>query len=138
MAKLTEIEPATEQPKQKKPVQLIEDDVSDDEDIAQESLLDRIKALEDMFPAHSREALIQRLSTGADYALKGAKVLGNIMWILTTSALVTVLPVMYAMEQEQQIVAFEQEHLASQQANQALLGQQQQQMQAMSQPPKRQ
>jgi import receptor subunit TOM22 len=85
---------------------------------ADESIFDRIAALVDIVPPTTRHAISSRLATSASLIKRGGKLVGNIVWIITTSALLVGLPLALSLEDEAKIVAQEKEMLAQQQGAQ--------------------
>ncbi|KAF9164374.1 mitochondrial import receptor protein [Actinomortierella ambigua] len=80
----------------------------DEEDFEQvESLLDRIWALQDVIPAKTRKSIADKASSALELGKSGAKFLGNSAWVLTTSALLLVLPLMLELEHEQGLIEYE-------------------------------
>ncbi|KAF9025116.1 mitochondrial import receptor protein [Podila verticillata] len=92
---------------------------SDDEDDVDniESILDRVWALQDVIPAKTRKAISDKCSTVYGWGKTSANFLGNSAWVLTTSALLLVLPLMIELEHEQGLIEFEK---MQQQSNQML------------------
>jgi mitochondrial import receptor subunit TOM22 len=83
-----------------------------------ESLFDRIAALVDIIPPSTRHSLSSKLSKTATVVKRSGKIIGNIVWIVTTSALLVGLPLALSLEDEAKIVAQEKEMLAQQQGAQ--------------------
>jgi import receptor subunit TOM22 len=80
-----------------------EDDVDNlvlDDDIENETLYDRLVALQDMIPAETRAQMLKSASVGVQSLWTGARVLGNVAWILSTSAMILILPLMVCEDQE--------------------------------------
>ncbi|KAJ7459755.1 mitochondrial import translocase subunit Tom22 [Mycena latifolia] len=88
---------------------------------ADESLLDRLAALVDIVPPTTRHAISERVSKSASFLKRGGKLAGNLVWILTTSALLVALPLALVLEDEAKIVAQEREFLEQQQGQQQML-----------------
>ncbi|KAJ7644049.1 mitochondrial import receptor subunit Tom22-domain-containing protein [Roridomyces roridus] len=86
-----------------------------------ETLLDRIAALVDIVPPTTRHAISQRVQKSASFLKAGGKRVGNLVWILTTSALLVALPLALVLEDEAKIVAQEREFLEQQQGQQSML-----------------
>ncbi|KAF9182456.1 mitochondrial import receptor protein [Haplosporangium sp. Z 767] len=80
---------------------------SDDDEPEVESILDRISALKDVIPVKTRKSIADKCSSVYDWGKYGAKFLGNSAWVLTTSALLLVLPLMIELEHEQGLVEYE-------------------------------
>jgi len=87
-----------------------------------ETLYDRITALIDIVPPTTRHNISSRFSNATSFIKRGGKLAGNIVWVVTTSALLVGLPLALSLEDEQKIVAQEQEMLAQQQGAQQMLG----------------
>lgn len=85
---------------------------------ADETLMDRIAALVDIVPPTTRHNISSRVAKTASVLKKTSKVVGNIVWIVTTSALLVALPLALSLEDEAKIVAQEKEMLEQQQGAQ--------------------
>eukprot|EP00160_Parvularia_atlantis_P020206 Unigene8263_Nuclearia_a/m.25379 Unigene8263_Nuclearia_a/g.25379 ORF Unigene8263_Nuclearia_a/g.25379 Unigene8263_Nuclearia_a/m.25379 type:complete len:145 (-) Unigene8263_Nuclearia_a:89-523(-) len=96
------------------------DDV-DDFDPASETLLQRVYALKDMVPVHQRRRVADAFGTVSSYARSAAGVAGIIAWVLSTSALLVVLPLGIELEREQFLIMQENEQRLQQQAAQQML-----------------
>ncbi|CAO3572057.1 unnamed protein product [Mortierella alpina] len=79
-----------------------EDDVDDIE-----SILDRVWALQDVIPAKTRKSIKDKCSSIYGWGKTSANFLGNSAWVLTTSALLLVLPLMIELEHEQGLIEYE-------------------------------
>ncbi|KAF8917055.1 mitochondrial outer membrane translocase complex, subunit Tom22 [Mucidula mucida] len=88
---------------------------------ADETLLERIAALVDIVPPTTRHSIVSRVSKTASFVKKTSKVVGNIVWIVTTSALLVALPLALSLEDEAKIVTQEKEMLEQQQGAQQML-----------------
>jgi import receptor subunit TOM22 len=84
----------------------------------EETVFHRIAALIDIIPPGLRHALSSRLSKTASVVKQTGKIAGNVVWIVTTSALLVGLPLALSLEDEAKIVAQEKEMLAQQQGAQ--------------------
>jgi len=84
----------------------------------EESFLERVAALADVIPPATRHSISSRISKTASFLRKGRKVAGNIIWVVTTSALLVALPLALSLEDEAKIVAQEKEMLEQQQGAQ--------------------
>ncbi|KAB5596541.1 hypothetical protein CTheo_178 [Ceratobasidium theobromae] len=94
----------------------------------QETLGERLAALVDIIPPTTRQSIRNKLWNAAATAKRVGKFGGNIIWVITTSALLVGLPLALALEDEAKIVQQEKEMLAQQQGAQGMLtpyGQQQ-------------
>jgi import receptor subunit TOM22 len=83
-----------------------------------ESLLDRIAALKDIVPPATRHSLTSKVSKTASFFKRSTKFAGNVIWVVTTSALLIGLPLALILEDEAKVVAQENEMLAQQQGAQ--------------------
>jgi len=83
-----------------------------------ESLLDRIAALKDIVPPTTRHSLASKVSKTASLFKRTTKLAGNVIWVVTTSALLIGLPLALILEDEAKVVAQENEMLAQQQGAQ--------------------
>lgn len=72
-----------------------------------ESILDRVWALQDVIPAKTRKSIADKCSTVYGWGKTSANFLGNSAWVLTTSALLLVLPLMIELEHEQGLIEYE-------------------------------
>ena len=88
----------------------------------EETFYERIAALVDIVPPTTRHKISSRLSSTASFAKAGGKFVGNLVWIVTTSALLVGLPLALILEDEAKIVAQEKEMLAQQQGAQQVRG----------------
>ncbi|KAF9949000.1 mitochondrial import receptor protein [Mortierella alpina] len=82
-----------------------------------ESILDRVWALQDVIPAKTRKSIKDKCSSICGWGKTSANFLGNSAWVLTTSALLLVLPLMIELEHEQGLIEYEK---MQQQSNQML------------------
>ena len=83
-----------------------DDDQDDQDDIANETLWQRLVHLQDALPADRREQWKKSALQVGGHAWTATKFMGNVAWVLTTSAMLVVLPLMYEMDKEQMDVAF--------------------------------
>jgi len=90
----------------------------DSEASVDESLFDRITALKDIVPPTTRHSISTRVLKTASFVKRASKVVGNIVWVVTTSALLVGLPLALALEDEAKIVQQEKEMLEQQQGAQ--------------------
>ncbi|KAI5822860.1 mitochondrial import translocase, subunit Tom22 [Schizophyllum commune Tattone D] len=95
--------------------------VTSDDDERDETLLDRIAALKDIVPPSTRLALANNVSKAGSFVKGTGKVVGNIVWVLTTSALLIALPLGLALEDEAKLVAQEKEMFEQQQGTQGMM-----------------
>ncbi|KAF8895415.1 mitochondrial import receptor subunit Tom22-domain-containing protein [Infundibulicybe gibba] len=94
----------------------VESDISVDE-----TFFDRVAALVDIVPPTTRHSISSRISKTTSFIKRGGKIAGNIVWIVTTSALLVALPLALSLEDEAKIVAQEKEMLEQQQGAQQML-----------------
>lgn len=80
-----------------------------------ESFFDRIVALKDIVPPTTRHNISTRVAQSASIVKRGGKLLGNIIWVLTTSTLLIGLPLALIIEDEAKAEAQEKEMLEQQQ-----------------------
>ena len=85
------------------------------DDIQKESLVDRLVALVDIVPPQTRHSISTRVSNFVGAVKTSGKAVGNVVWVLTTSALLIGLPLAFALEDEAKIVQQEKEMAAQQQ-----------------------
>lgn len=90
----------------------------DSEASGEESFFDRIAALRDIVPPTTRHNISTRVLKTASFVKRASKVVGNIVWVVTTSALLVGLPLALALEDEAKIVQQEKEMLEQQQGAQ--------------------
>ncbi|KAF8443080.1 mitochondrial outer membrane translocase complex, subunit Tom22 [Boletus edulis BED1] len=95
--------------------------IASDVSVPDESLYDRLFALVDIVPPTTRQSFASSVSKTTSFVKKTGKVVGNIVWIVTTSALLVGLPLALSLEDEAKIVQQEQEMLAQQQGAQQML-----------------
>lgn len=88
----------------------------------EETFFERIAALVDIVPPTTRHNISSRLASTASFFKTGSKLVGNLIWIVTTSALLVGLPLALSLEDESKIVAQEKEMLAQQQGAQQVRG----------------
>ncbi|KAN0060670.1 mitochondrial import receptor subunit Tom22 [Thecaphora frezii] len=105
-----------------------ESDFSDDSDVSErglsirdETIWERFSALRDIIPPSTRRSIAQTFSTTTSYAFLGSKLAGNLVWVVTTSALLVGLPFALAVEDESRIIAQEKEFMNQQQGAQQML-----------------
>ncbi|KAJ3747375.1 mitochondrial outer membrane translocase complex, subunit Tom22 [Lentinula detonsa] len=83
-----------------------------------ETIFDRLAALVDIVPPTTRHKITSRIASTGSFFKTTGKVVGNIVWIVTTSALLVGLPLAVSLEDEAKLVAQEKEE---QQAGQQML-----------------
>ena len=84
----------------------------------EESFYERIVALADIIAPSTRQSISSRFSRTTSAVKTTGKVVGNLVWIVTTSALLIGLPLALVLEVEAKIVQQEKEMLAQQQGAQ--------------------
>ncbi|TFK40607.1 mitochondrial outer membrane translocase complex, subunit Tom22 [Crucibulum laeve] len=87
----------------------------------EETFYDRLTALRDIVPPTTRHSIASKVSKTASFFKRGSKIAGNIVWVITTSALLVALPLALALEDEAKIVAQEKEMIEQQQGAQQML-----------------
>jgi import receptor subunit TOM22 len=92
--------------------------VASDVSAAEETFFDRVAALVDIVPPTTRHSISSKISKTASFIKKGSKIAGNVVWVVTTSALLVALPLALSLEDEAKIVAQEKEMLEQQQGAQ--------------------
>ena len=89
-----------------------------DDTLDDETLFERIAALKDIISPRTRYTISSRASaTGRGLKAVG-KALGNVVWIVTTSALLVGLPLALSLEDEAKVMAQEKEMMMQQQGQQ--------------------
>lgn len=89
----------------------------DDDDTFDESLLDRLAALQDMVPPSYRKTVANITSTGYSWASSAVSLSGKTLWVVSTSALLLGVPWALAFSEEQQVQEMEREMRMQQSAN---------------------
>ena len=79
-----------------------------------ETFFDRVAALVDIVPPTTRYSISSKVSKTFSVAKAVGKLAGNVIWVVTTSALLVGLPLALSLEDEAKIVAQEKEMLAQQ------------------------
>ena len=85
-----------------------------------ESFFERLAALKDIVPPTTRHSISTRINKTASFAKRTSKVIGNIVWVVTTSALLVALPLALALEDEAKLVQQEKEMMEQQQGAQGV------------------
>jgi len=88
--------------------------------IADESLYDRLLALQDIIPPKQRSLLSSTYNTAADWVGKGLHFSGQALWVISTSALLVGLPFALAYQDDQTMAEAEQQMKMQQTANEFL------------------
>ncbi|CAG8707815.1 12235_t:CDS:2, partial [Ambispora leptoticha] len=78
----------------------------------EESIIERIWALRDIIPQETRESISTNVSRVWNFGWRGANFVGNTLWVLTTTALLLVMPLALEIEREAAIVQMENEQKA--------------------------
>ncbi|KAJ3378461.1 hypothetical protein HDU92_007380, partial [Lobulomyces angularis] len=95
----------------------LDSDLDDESDIEDESLLDRLAALTDVIPHHQRQKVWDFGENIFNVGFGVGRFLGTAAWILTTGAMVLILP--GALEIEKEHAGLAQEHQMRVQQQQA-------------------
>lgn len=77
-----------------------------------ETFAERLAALKDIVPPTTRHNIATKLSASGSFLKRSGKVVGNIVWVLTTSALLVGLPMALSLEGEAAMVEQEKAMLA--------------------------
>lgn len=97
-----------------------ESDFEDDFDYENETIYERIVALKDIIPPSQRSAIGSSVYTIKDYVRSGLSASGNLLWILSSSALLLGVPAALAIMAESQIQEMEKELTLQQSAQDVL------------------
>ncbi|KAJ2752493.1 mitochondrial import receptor subunit Tom22 [Coemansia nantahalensis] len=92
-----------------------------DDDLLDESLLERLVALRDIIPARHQQAIARAASTVGFWGEMGARLAGKLAWVFTTSALLVVFPLALEGDRDKMMQQWEAEQM--QQPGGALPGQ---------------
>ncbi|KAK5137324.1 hypothetical protein LTR08_000294 [Meristemomyces frigidus] len=92
----------------------------EDDDTLDETLFDRVAALQDIIPPTYRRNLESVASTGYSWASKAVGLSGKTLWVVSTSALLLGVPWALAFSEEQQVQEMEREMRMQQSANELL------------------
>ncbi|CAG85226.1 DEHA2B06182p [Debaryomyces hansenii CBS767] len=95
-------------------------DIDDDFDFENETLLDRIVALKDVIPPQHRTQIVSAGETIKDTLYSGFSKSGNLLWTLTSSALLLGVPLSLAILAETQLQEMEKEMSLQQSAQDVL------------------
>jgi import receptor subunit TOM22 len=85
--------------------------------LADETLYDRLSALQDIVPPKQRAILSNTYSTASDWVGRGLTFGGQALWVLSTSVLLVGLPWALAFAEDQQMAEAEQQMKMQQTAN---------------------
>jgi import receptor subunit TOM22 len=86
-----------------------------------ESIVERIAALVDIVPPETRQNISSKLAATSSILKTSGKVIGNVVWIVTTTALLVGLPLILILEDEAKIVNEEKNMMAQQQGVQQVI-----------------
>ncbi|KAJ4351379.1 mitochondrial import receptor subunit Tom22 [Didymosphaeria variabile] len=81
-----------------------------------ETLYERVAALQDIIPAHTRRSIASTYNTATSYLKSGLSLGGKTLWVVSTSALLLGVPWALAYSEEQMIIEQEKMELANQRA----------------------
>ncbi|KAF8527531.1 mitochondrial import translocase subunit Tom22 [Hysterangium stoloniferum] len=87
-----------------------------------ESIIDRIAALVDIVPPTTRQSISSKISKTTSFVFSTGKFLGNVAWVVSTSALIVALPLVLILDDEGRYAQQEAEELARQQGRQGMTG----------------
>ncbi|CAI2180636.1 19592_t:CDS:2 [Funneliformis geosporum] len=90
------------------------DDSDSEDDFEDETWIERIRALRDIVPTDTRESITYNISSIMSFGVRSARFLGNGAWILTTSALLVVFPLLIEIGRESAINQMESEQMLNQ------------------------
>ena len=97
--------------------QLLESDTSSIASLEpDESLYERISALQDIIPASTRRSIASKYSTASSWVKSGLLMGGKTLWVVSTSALLLGVPWALAYSEEQMIVEQERAEMMNQRA----------------------
>ncbi|KND04803.1 uncharacterized protein SPPG_00505 [Spizellomyces punctatus DAOM BR117] len=101
----------------------IEDlEIDDEDDIQDESLLERISALVDVVPPSTRRSIVRSVKNVTSATWGAAQWVGSAAWVLATAAMLVGLPVALELEREQFVFQQEAQVRAQQQQAQQASG----------------
>jgi import receptor subunit TOM22 len=105
---------------------IVDSDVSDtssiaSDDLAHESLYERLTALQDILPPAQRKFITRTIDTTSSWVKTGLTFSGKALWVVSTSALLLGVPWALAYAEEQQMVEMEREMKMQQSANEVSL-----------------
>ncbi|KAJ2851017.1 mitochondrial import receptor subunit Tom22 [Coemansia brasiliensis] len=81
----------------------------EDDDILDESLLERLAALKEIVPAEHRQMMSRSISRISHWGEFGIKLVGKLSWVFTTSALLVVFPLALETDRDKMMQQWEQE-----------------------------
>ncbi|KAF2251254.1 mitochondrial import translocase, subunit Tom22 [Trematosphaeria pertusa] len=88
-----------------------------------ETLYERITALQDMIPASTRRSLASKYASASSWVKSGLLMGGKTLWVVSTSALLLGVPWALAYSEEQMIVEQERAEMMNQRAQNEFLAQ---------------
>ncbi|KAJ3042578.1 mitochondrial import receptor protein [Rhizophlyctis rosea] len=94
----------------------------DDDELADESLLDRIGALRDIIPPTARAKVYNGVYNTASWTWSAGRFIGSAAWVIATGALLVLLPVALELEKEAAMLQQEAQARGAQQQAQQLIG----------------
>jgi import receptor subunit TOM22 len=80
-----------------------DDDQAQDEDVQDETIIDRIVALKDIIPAHQRDAISRSISKAYSFGSMATFIGGKAVYILITSILMLGIPYALSLEEDKMI-----------------------------------
>ncbi|TIA71788.1 hypothetical protein E3P92_02385 [Wallemia ichthyophaga] len=96
-------------------------DAEEEFDPSQETYFERFSALKDIIPLETRNSILSKVTTTFNFTRSSSKVLGNLVWVVTTSSLLVGLPLALAIEDESRISMEEKSLMAQQSGAQQML-----------------
>lgn len=97
------------------------DELEGDFDPSNETLWERFLALKDIIPLDKRISILNKFKSYYNFSVKSSKILGNLIWVVTTSSLLVGLPLALAIEDESRLTMEEKSILAQQSGAQQML-----------------
>jgi import receptor subunit TOM22 len=95
-----------------------DEEIDDGFDPASETVFDRLAALKDIVRPTLRYKIQKRSAIMVNASVHTSKIVGNIAWILATTAVITVFPLIMCSEKEAGYMAWENEQRMAQQGQQ--------------------
>lgn len=95
-------------------------DIEDDFDLENETLVDRLVALKDIIPPQNRTQILNASEVAKSYVISALHRSGNLLWGLTSSALLLGVPLSLAILAETQLQEMEKEMSLQQSAQDVL------------------
>ena len=97
------------------------DELEGDFDPSNETLWERFLALKDIIPLDKRISILNKFKSYYNFSVKSSKIVGNLIWVVTTSSLLVGLPLALAIEDESRLTMEEKSILAQQSGAQQML-----------------